>query len=144
MSNTEFEWRGYRIIHTTDKKLIGETKDRFGFPVTQGWIVRDCFDDNPIPPPTQWFYTPYDAIAAVEIVEAMRENTTPWTSFNAAYYGSMHLRNHFWIVFSTLLSIEKLCRDAAKFDDNPGAAVLDRLHMMKARTMMPGYPAPTK
>src|SRR5690606_28411683 len=96
MSNTEFEWRGYRIIHTTDKKLIGETKDRFGFPVTQGWIVRDCFDDNPIPPPTQWFYTPYDAIAAVEIVEAMRENTTPWTSFNAAYYGSMHLRNHFW------------------------------------------------
>ena len=145
MSNTEFVHRDYRIIHTTDPKEIGQTKDSYGFPVTQGWIIRDSFDENPVPAPTTWFYTPFDAVAAVEIIDAMRADHSPFPSFNAAYYGAAQLRVHFWLVFAALRSIEARCREALPFDEDGLAKwVLDDLHRMKTGASMVGYPAPTK
>ena len=118
--------RDHEIIHTTDPRFIG-TVDVYGFKPTSGFVVRDDMGDYVLPIGMQWFYTPYEAVAAIEMVEYAKPPTTP--TFE---YGLMQAyRRNWWMVFVAIDKILKLCVEARDFDDNPGEEIYKELHALR-------------
>ena len=118
--------RDCEIIHTTDARFIGNV-DVYGFKPTSGFIVRDEYGDHILPLPMQWFYTPYDAVAAIEMMEFAKPPTTP--TFE---YGLMQAyRRNWWMVFITLDKIKKLIVECKPMDENPADEIDGLLHLLR-------------
>jgi hypothetical protein len=131
----ELEYRGLRIIHTDDKNLVGQ-EDAAGFTITSGFVVRDEFDEPVMPIGMSWFYTPYDAIAAIEmrdlVVPAIKE-TQPATTLTYEWNLMMQYRLKFPRVFAFLNSLQVACDEASTFgDDNIKALdIAKMLHVLR-------------
>lgn len=117
--------RGYEILHTTDPRFIGQV-DVYGFKPTSGFIVRDDMGDYVLPIPMQWFYTPYDAVAAIEMMETAAPDSPVFQ------YGLMQAyRRNWWMVFGAMNKILDTCIDARELDDNPREDIYQILHVLR-------------
>lgn len=128
----EMEWRGERIIHTDDVRLVGGIVA--GFAIAQGFVVRDAFDEPTLPVSMQAFFTPWDAIAAIEmrdtVLPTIKEHT-PTTTLVYEYNLMWAYRQNYWMVHHALQLIQNALDDAVAFDDNPARAVGDILHGLR-------------
>jgi hypothetical protein len=125
--------RGMRIVHTNDPRLVGQ-KDLAGFSITQGFIVLDEFDEPVLPPAMSWFYTPYDAISAIEMREvAMPEikANQPATSFQYEYTKMWQYRQNFDLVYLALNNIQAACDEGDSFGEDPCEKVKQILHTLR-------------
>jgi hypothetical protein len=116
----ETEHREYRVIQTNDPKFVGQA-DCAGFKISEGFVVRDAFDEPVLPNVIPWFYSPWDAIAAIEmldtVVPAIKEGE-PATTLVYEYTLMWQYRQHFHQVYAALHSLQTLCDDAATFGDD--------------------------
>jgi hypothetical protein len=116
----EISYRDLRVIQTDDKHLVGQ-EDAAGFRVREGFVVRDDFDDAVLPPGLSWFYSPYDAIGAIEmrdlILPAIKESQ-PATTLTYEYNLMMQYRYKFPRVYAALNSLQVMCDEAATFGDD--------------------------
>jgi hypothetical protein len=119
-------YRDCEIIHTTDPRFIGNI-DVYGFKPTSGFIVRDDMGDYVLPLPMQWFYTPYEAVAAIEMMEYAKPPSSPIFE-----YGIMQAyRRNWWMVFTTIEKILKTCVECRDLDENPREEIYDMLHLLR-------------
>lgn len=123
-------YRGYEIIHTNDPRLVGD-KNCAGFNITSGFIVRDDMGDTVLPNLLAWFYTPFDAIAAIQIMDMLpdlqdggRWPTTILYEYNKQYAQ----RRDFVMAFHTFHKIKKLCAQSVEFDENPRDEIGQLIH----------------
>lgn len=95
MSN-EIAYRDFRIVQKTAAQMARElrvteeeAKHRCsvgGMPLPVVYVVRDEFDDNPMPLPGMWFEAPVMAKSAVDIhLYAEGFNRTFWPNYHDAY-----------------------------------------------------------
>lgn len=129
----ECQHRGMRIIHTNDPRLVGQ-KDLAGFDITQGFVVLDEFDEPVLPPLMSWFYTPYDAIMAIEMRDVCMpdiKESQPATSFQYEYGLMWQYRQNFDQVYHALNRIQQACDDSVGFDENPRAEITKILHNLR-------------
>lgn len=125
--------RGVRIVQTSDPRFVGQA-DCAGFKIDSGFVVRDEFDDFVLPVPMQWFYTPYDAIAAIEMRDTVLptiKEATPATTLVYEYNLMWSFRQNYHYVHHALAKIQNALDDAAQFDENPARAIGDILHGLR-------------
>lgn len=130
----EREYRGQRIIQTRDTRFVGD-KDAWGFSLDVGFIVRDEFDDYVLPVPMHAFYSPHDAIDAIEMRDTILPTIKadqPATTLVYEYQLMWSYRVNFSHTYGALKQIEKACLDARDFDENPREKVLDILNLLRA------------
>lgn len=131
----ETQHRGMRIIHTNDPRLVGQ-KDLAGFDITQGFIVLDEFDDPVLPPLMSWFYTPYDAIMAIEMRDIAMPDikaSQPATSFQYEYGLMWQYRQNFDAVYHALNRIQAACDEGDSFGEDPSTQIKEILHTLRQR-----------
>ena len=125
--------RGCRIIQTSDQRFVG-MKDAAGFNITTGFVVRDEFDDYVLPQTMQWFYSPYDAAAAIYIKDLVmplhKQDKWP-TTLLYEYSYQWAMRQNFYNVFIALDKIKRLCENSRDFDENPREEVLTVLNGLR-------------
>lgn len=126
----EATYRGERIIQTRDPRWVGQA-DAFGFKLDCGFVVRDELDELVLPLPLQWFYTPYDAIAAIETIHSIVPEQHPNTTMLHEYHKMMNMRRHFWRVVVAIEKVRKTCEDARDFDENPAEAVISIINTLQ-------------
>jgi len=129
---TEMKWRGERILQVdyTPKNDI----DCYGFKINQAFVVRDDFDDECLPTLQQWFWSPTDAIAAIE----MRDLIAPemkagkrWPTTVAYEYNQMTLyRRNFDQVYLALNRIKKTIAECDQWGESANAKVKDILTLL--------------
>lgn len=131
----EVEYRGRRIVLTDDKNLVGQPNpDAWGFTTDRGYVVLDEFDEHVFPIGQHWFYTPYDAAAAIELLDsALPEIKTaqPHTTFTYEYGVMRRYRADFGLTYKALVDIQNKIDEAKQFDDNPTQAIADILHLLR-------------
>lgn len=120
-------YRGYEIIHTTDPRFIHAVVDIYGFKPTSGFIVRDDFGEYVMPIAMQWFYTPYDAVAAIEMLEYAKPPTTPLFEYTLM----QAFRRNWWMVHTTMQKILKTCVECRDLDENPREEIYQLLHLLR-------------
>lgn len=124
------EYRGYSIVEVNYNPTIGDT-----FNPDRVYTVKDEFDD-PLPILQQTHWTPFDAMAAVDIVLNVPTNKHKWPSTVVYEYNqSLRYRRHWGLTYAALLDVEAICVSALDFDDNPTQEVLDRIRTLKATVM---------
>lgn len=127
----EAEYRGVRIIQTRDPKFVGQT-DAFGFKLSEGFVVRDEFDENPLPSALMsWFYSPYDAIAGIETLHEILPLEHPRTTVQHEYQRLLLAKRHFWRVYNAMQKIRKACEESRELDENPREDVLSILNTLQ-------------
>lgn len=125
--------RGMRIVHTDDPRLVGQ-KDLAGFNITQGFVVLDEFDDPVLPPLMSWFYTPYDAIVAIEMRDMVMpdiQKAQPATSFQYEYGLMWQYRQNFDLVYHALNRIQAACDEGDSFGEDPTTEIKNILHNLR-------------
>lgn len=137
---TEFTYRGYRVIQTTDPAIIRQSPDEYGFVPSCGFIVRDEFDENPFPVAFAWFYTPHDAIAAIEVLDTVLPSLAervPQPTFTSTFMEMWRWRKDFWCVFAMVIAIENQAKEELALDDDPKSfaeAVRSRIHTFRSNS----------
>ena len=131
----EVPYRDYRIVLTDDRRLVGSTyPDKFGFAVDRGFVVLDSFDEHVFPAGVHWFYTPDDAVAAIEMLDSVLptiKETQPATTHTHEYGVMRSYRREFWQVFLALVKIQQKVDEAAQFDENPADDIRTILHTLR-------------
>lgn len=129
----EMLWRGDRIIQVDYTVQPFNKCDAFGFTVEKAFIVRDDMDEPCLPIAQQWFWSPSEAIAAIE----MRDVIAPglrgpkWPTTVAYEYNIMTLyRRNFDMVYRAIQQIRKAIKDASDFDENPAKEITNILNML--------------
>lgn len=126
---TEMRHRGYRIVQV-DKPKHADTFTSHGFEMAQAFEVLDDYDD-PILPVPQYFWSPRDAIAAIEMVDTVFPDRkgSKWPTTAAHEYSLMQAyRRQFWFVFHVLKTVmPRILRDAKQWDENPTAQLESEL-----------------
>lgn len=130
----EMLWRGDRILQVPYTVQPFNKCDAFGFTVKEAFIVRDDFDEPCLPMQQQWFWSPGEAIAAIE----MRDVICPavrgprWPTTVTHEYNQMTLyRRNFDLVYHALIKIKAALRSAAEFDDNPAKDIKSILELLQ-------------
>jgi hypothetical protein len=128
----EAPYRDVRIIQTRDPRWVGQA-DAFGFKLDCGFVIRDELDEIVYPSPAMaWFYTPYDAIAAIETVHTILPMEHPRSTAAHEYNRMYEMRQQqFWRFYNAMQRIQKACEDARDFDDNPTEDVLGIIAALK-------------
>lgn len=129
----EMEYRDYRIIQTDDEHLVGQL-DAAGFRLREGFVVRDAFDEPVFPIGMSWFYTPYDAIAAIEMLDtilpAIKEDQ-PATALQFEYGTMWAYRRAFHFPYFAIIKLRGMVSAAAAFgDDLKTSEVNELLHAL--------------
>lgn len=125
----ELEYRGYRVVEVNYNPVQGDL-----FSPDRAYTVLDGFDD-PLPILQQLHWTPFEAMAAIDILIDAPDHTISrrWPStITYEYNKALVFRKHWSLTYVALLDIESLCRNAQDFDDNPAAAILDRISKLKS------------
>lgn len=131
----ETSYRGYRIVQTDDPAVVGSKfPDKHGFTIDVGFVVMDEFDEIVFPVGLHWFWTPEDAIAAIELLDTILptiKEGTPATTLLYEYGVMRAYRREFWHAYHALADIQKMCDDAAAFGDDPREDIVKRLHFLR-------------
>jgi hypothetical protein len=131
----EVEYRDRRIALTDDPKLLGPAyPDKYGFTIERGFIVIDAFDEIVFPIGMHWFYTPDDAVAAIEMLDTIlpgiKEDQAATTLLYE--YGLMRqYRKEFWYTYGAVVDIQRALDKAKTFDENPAETISKRLHLLR-------------
>lgn len=130
----EMQWRGERIVQVPYTVQPFNKADAFGFTVKEAYVVRDGLDEPCLPLSQQWFWSPGEAIAAIE----MRDTLAPlirgpkWPSTVMYEYNLMvTYRRNFHHVYDALVRIRKACDESRDFDENPRAEIEKILHALR-------------
>jgi hypothetical protein len=122
----ELVWRGRRIVQID---YAGKEIDCYGFKINQAFKVLDDLDDNALPLVQTWFWSPSDAIAAIEMVDSIvKDKKWPTTAQFEYNYMNMYRRNHD-VVYNALKRIREVLDD--DLEDEPCKRIrriLDVLH----------------
>lgn len=131
----EIEYRGMRVVCTDDKRLVGQSHpDKWGFTTDRGYIVLDEFDDHVFPAGMHWFYTPDDAVSAIEMRDTILPTIKagqPATTLLYEYGLMRTYRREFWLTYNAIQNIQRMCDNARDFDENPREEVLKELHLLR-------------
>jgi hypothetical protein len=130
----EVPYRDYRIVLTDDNALVGQQyPDKWGFTTDRGFVVLDSFDEHVFPAGVHWFYTPEDAVAAIEMLDTVLPTIKEAHPSTHTYeYGVMRsYRREFWQVFLALVKIQHAVDEASQFDENPAVAIREILHTLR-------------
>lgn len=128
-------YRDYQIIQTDDPNLVGQA-DAVGFRIREGFVVRDAFGDPVFPIGMSWFYTPYDAISAVEMLDTILpqiKEGQPATSLQYEWGLLWQHRLRFHLVYATLVGLRAMCDEATTFGDDTikVSDLSDKLHLLR-------------
>jgi hypothetical protein len=119
----EINYRDYRIVQTDDRALVGSLyPDKFGFAATSGFVVLDAFDEHVFPAGMHWFFTPEDAVSAIEMLDTILpgiKESQPCTTLLYEYSTMRQYRREFWITYNAIARMQAICDEAKRFDDNP-------------------------
>lgn len=129
---TEMRWRGERIVQMP-YDASGNNLNGWGFKVTHAFQVLDDFDDHALPFVQQWFWTPGDAVAAIEARDliAPLKISGKWPSTAQYEYNTMLVyRSCFYLVYESLQKIRLAIQNAKDFGDNPSADIEQILHLL--------------
>lgn len=131
----EFVYRGRRVIHTTDKRFIHGAKT-WGIQMPSGFVVRDDFDDYCLPVGEDVFFTPHEAIAAIEMMDVIlptiREGQ--FKKAESLEYAYREMRVHYrcyHAVHEAIKEIENTVFAAHKRDMNPTKDILKSLNTLR-------------
>lgn len=132
----ELNYRGERIVQID----FDQTADIFyGFEVKHTYTVLDDFDEFSLPTVQHQFWTPHEAMAAVDVVkDAAKWVIDPkrWPSTAMFEYNvALRYRQRWGIVYATLLAIEAEVKSCEDFDENPSEAIKKLLADMRAKVM---------
>lgn len=130
----EFEYRGYRVVQTDDPAMLTAHPDKWGFVPSQAYVVINAFDEHVMPIGMHWFYTPDDAVAAIEMLDTILPQIKEGQAFTTLLheYGVMRAyRREFAEVYRTLLNIKAKIDAARAFDDNPAEDIDKELHLLR-------------
>lgn len=121
----EIEWRGRRIVQMPYNKDL----DSYGFTMPVAFRVLDEFDDNALPLAQTWFWSPAEAISAIEMCDSIApDKKWPTTAQYEYNYMMLYRRNHD-AVYNALKKIRAVLDD--DLEDHPAKAIrriLDLLH----------------
>ena len=128
------EYRDYRITRVSYAQAHGKV-DYCGFPVEYAFAVKDELGD-PLPITQQLHWTPLDAKHAIDIVLHLQEFTKPKRynkNVHVAYEYNLAVayRRSFGPVYVALMDIEKLCREALDWKENPAEDIMKRLQLLR-------------
>lgn len=133
----DYEYKGLSIVQNDYHNLHGNI-DTFGFTVNQAYVVTDEMGDPGLPTIQQWFWSPYDAIVAIDLSEYFKARvpqkkwpTTVAHEFNIA----LCFRKKFGLTYIALREIEEACKDADSMGEDAGPAVLKILDSLKRAVM---------
>ncbi len=128
----EITYRGYRIVQVDAPKEL----DKFecmGFTMPKAFQVLDDFDEPLLIVP-QYFWSPTDAIAAIEMVDTIlpERKSKRWPTTAVYEYGLMWAhRRMFWFVYHTLNQIRNELKKAREWDENPTEKIEGLLTCMR-------------
>lgn len=126
----EMQWRDRRIVQVDYKG-----PDCYGFKMHTAFEVRDEFDEPALPVVQHQFWSPADAIAAVECCDIVAPKMIgkKWPSTVQYEFNLMLLyrRNHD-LVYDALRRIREAVQQARDFDENPSDAILGILNGLHA------------
>ena len=134
MSNTEVTYNGRRIV-ANQYNGLHDNIDSMGFKVPVAFVVLDEFDEPALPIIQHWFWSPYDAAAAIRFVDwvspRIAKNKKWATSVAYEYNQMVAYRRNFDHVYAALREIEDMCISARDFDDNATPDILKRLQLLR-------------
>lgn len=133
---TSLDYKGYVIEKIPYVGTFDKYESR-GFTIDYAFRVVDDFGDPTLPTSQQTFWSPSDAIAAIDlantIAERVKKNIRAWpTTTQHEFNRWVNYRRRFWRMCQALENIERLCNQAADFDENPGKEVLEEIKKFKA------------
>lgn len=118
----EIEYKGHRIV-LVDYDPVVHHPD-LGLTPKQAFVVRDEMDEPSLPTSQQWFWSPRDAMAAIEVAESLVHlvKGKKWPSTVCFEYNQLVAhRQNFDLVYGVVLKVRQIVRDArsaaADFDD---------------------------
>lgn len=131
----EIEFRGRRVVANAYKGAFDKS-DTLGFRVPVVYSVLDEFDDPALPTSQHWFWSPFDATAAIRFVEwvtpRIDKSKKNWATTIAYEYNTMiAYRRNFDEVYGAIREIEQMCVEAKDFDEDMTDAVLKRLQLLR-------------
>jgi hypothetical protein len=131
----EVSYRDRRICLTDDANLVGQFHpDQWGFTTDRGYVVLDAFDEHVFPAGMHWFYTPDDAVNAIEMLDTILptiQKGTPATTLLYEYGVMRAYRREFWITYNALARMQNILDDAVAFGDDATATLVTELHALR-------------
>lgn len=129
----EVTYRGF-TIQKRKYDGPGDGLDSLGFPIEHVYCVVDDFGDHALPFSQQFFWSPADAAGAVDFWLWAKDRfpkrfqlTSPLHEYNQSHL----YRRRPGAVYAAIDDIKKLIREAADFEENPAAAISQRIYGME-------------
>jgi len=131
---TEFEYKGY-IIRQVEYVPTIERVESFGMKVDSAYrVLDDITEEDALPFLQKWFWTPAEAISAVDLhlyLKSLGKRLAPSTAI-FEYNQALRYRWRWGSCFVALMKIEKAIEGAAVLGEDPTEEVQEILRTMKA------------
>lgn len=129
---TEIEYKGERIVQNEYHNLH-ENTESFGFKVNRAYVVVDEFDDPSLPTNQQWFWSPLDAMHAIDLVHWAKKffNFKRWPTTVAHEYNVLlNYKRHIALVYITVREVMELLKSADDGLDDEGDIIKQALNKL--------------
>lgn len=111
---TEIEYNGERIVQNQYHNLL-DNMESFGFKVDRAYVVVDEFDEPSLPTVQQWFWSPIDAMHAIDLSRWAKKffNFKKWPTTVAHEYNNLlAYKRHIALVYITIREVVELLKSA--------------------------------
>lgn len=123
---TEIQYKGERIVQN-HYNAQHESIENMGFPVNRAYVVMDEFDEPSLPIIEQWFWSPIDAMQAIDLCKWAEKffNFKKWpTTIAHEYHVLMAYKRHIAQVYITIRDVRKILDSNDGLEDE--AEIIER------------------
>lgn len=127
-------YKGFEVVKVPHRGSF-DNYESFGFPVEWSYTVLDDMGEATLPLIQNSFWTPADAVQAIDAALWLQERVSlrysDWKASTAYEYNRMMAhRRRFFCVYKALRDIEDVCKESADLDENPRDAVLALINQL--------------